>query len=83
MKKLLPVIVLSALVLAACSPGAGAVVATVNGSDITVSDVERLIETEESTIPKDQFAQFLGFQIQWGIIEEAGDGRLRDRGDGR
>ena len=71
MKKLLPIIVLSALVLAACSPGGGAVAASVDGSEITVGDVERLIETEESTIPKDQFAQFLGFRIQWNIIEAA------------
>ena len=71
MKKLLPIILLSALVLAACSPGSGAAVATVNGADITVGDVERLVETEESTIAKDQFAQFLGFRIQWDIIEAA------------
>lgn len=71
MKKLLPIIVLIALVLAACGGSAGVVAATVNGADVTVGDVERLIDTDESTIPKDQFAQFLGFRIQWDIIEEA------------
>lgn len=71
MKKLPPIIALTALVLAACGGGAGVVAATVNGADVTVGDVERLIDTEESTIPKDQFAQFLGFRIQWDIIEGA------------
>lgn len=44
--------------------------ATVDETAITVGDVEALIDIEESTIPKDQFAQFLGFEIQWAIITD-------------
>ncbi|HEX6147929.1 MAG TPA: peptidylprolyl isomerase [Acidimicrobiia bacterium] len=69
MKKLLSLLLLAALTLAACGGGSGAVAATVNGEDITVSDVEALIDTgEESTIPKETFSQFLGFDIQWRIV---------------
>jgi peptidyl-prolyl cis-trans isomerase C len=71
LKKLLPLFLLLALVLAACSPGSGSVAATIDGDDVTVRQVEDLIDTEESTIPKDAFAQFLGFEIQWRIIESA------------
>jgi parvulin-like peptidyl-prolyl isomerase len=50
------------------------VAATVNGEDITVSDVEALIATaEESTIPKETFTQFLGFDIQWRIVGMAAE----------
>jgi parvulin-like peptidyl-prolyl isomerase len=46
------------------------VAATVNGSDITVGDVEDLIHVEGGTITKQQFAQFLGYQIQLQIVRE-------------
>lgn len=71
MKKLLPLFASLALVLAACSPGSGLVAASIDGDDVTVGQVEELIDTEESTIPKDAFAQFLSFAIQWRIIEAA------------
>jgi len=74
LKKLVPLLLLAALTLAACGGGLGAVAATVNGEDITVSDVEALIDTgEESTIPKETFTQFLGFDIQWRIVGEAAE----------
>ena len=74
MKKLVPLLLLAALTLAACGGGLGAVAATVNGEDITVSDVEALIDTgEESTIPKETFSQFLGFDIQWRIVGMAAE----------
>ena len=74
MKKLVPLLLLAALTLAACGGGSGAVAATVNGEDITVSDVEALIDTgEESTIPKETFSQFLGFDIQWRIVGMAAE----------
>lgn len=74
MKKLVPLLLLAALTLAACGGGSGAVAATVNGEDITVGDVEALIATgEESTIPKETFTQFLGFDIQWRIVGEAAE----------
>ena len=73
MKKLISLMILAAFTLAACGGGSGEVAATVDGSlEVTVADVETLIDTgDESTIPKDQFARFLGFWIQWLIIEEA------------
>jgi parvulin-like peptidyl-prolyl isomerase len=71
LKKLVPFLLLVALVLGACSGGSSAVAATVNGTDITVGDVESLIDPEESTIPKDQFAQFLSFEVQWEVINVA------------
>ncbi|MGB7858941.1 MAG: peptidylprolyl isomerase [Acidimicrobiia bacterium] len=73
MKKFIPVLVVVALVLAACGSGAGGneTAATVNGTDVTVGDVERLMVTDDSTIDKANFAQFLGFEIQWEIVEQA------------
>ena len=74
MKKLALLLVLAALVLAACGGGSNAVAATVNGEDITVGDIEALIDTgEQSTIPKQTFAQFLGFDIQWRIVSDAAE----------
>jgi parvulin-like peptidyl-prolyl isomerase len=74
LKKLVPLLLLAALTLAACGGGSGAVAATVNGEDITVSDIEALIATgEESTIPKETFTQFLGFDIQWRIVGKAAE----------
>jgi len=73
MKKLLSLVALGAMVLAACGGGSGAVAATVDGQDVTVGQVEALIESDGATIPKDQFAQFLGFQIQWHVINDAAD----------
>ena len=71
MKKLLSLAAVTALVVAACGSGSGVVAASVDGNDITVGDVESLMVVEGSTIPKDQFAQFLGFQILWDIKEMA------------
>jgi len=74
LKKLALLLVLAALVLAACGGVSNAVAATVNGEDITVGDIEALIDTgEQSTIPKQTFAQFLGFDIQWRIVSDAAE----------
>jgi parvulin-like peptidyl-prolyl isomerase len=74
LKKLALLLVLAALVLAACGGGSNAVAATVNGEDVTVGDIEALIDTgEQSTIPKETFAQFLGFDIQWRIVSDAAE----------
>ncbi|MEE9179097.1 MAG: hypothetical protein V3U46_11775, partial [Acidimicrobiia bacterium] len=67
MKKLVPSLLLVALVAAACGSGSSTVAATVDGTEITDTDVEGLIDVEGSIIPKDQFAQFLGFEIQWEV----------------
>lgn len=71
MKKLVYALAATALVLAACGGPSNAVAATVDGTGITVGEVESLISSEESTIPKEQFAQFLSFQIQWDIVAQA------------
>ena len=73
MKKLLALVVVGGLVLAACSPGGGGVAATVDGTDITAAEVEDLIYVESGTIPKEQFAQFLAFAIQWDILASAAE----------
>lgn len=70
MKKLLSILVVTAFGLAACGGGGGATAATVNDTPITVGDVEALIDIEESNIPKEQFAQFLGFEIQRVLLTE-------------
>lgn len=68
MKKPLLISLAVALLLAACGGASGATAATVDEATITVGEVESLMDIEESTIPKDQFATFLGFEIQWEII---------------
>jgi parvulin-like peptidyl-prolyl isomerase len=71
MKKLVSLVVLGAMILAACGGGSGTVAATVDGTEVTVGDVEALIDSEESTIPVDQFSQYLAFAIQWNILFNA------------
>jgi len=74
LKKLASVLSLAALVIAACGGGSGAVAATVDGVDITVGDVEALIDAgDEGTISKEDFAQFLGFDIQQLIVSTAAE----------
>jgi len=74
LKKLVSILVLAALVLAACGSGSNAVAATVDGEDITVGEVEALIVAgEDATIPKETFAQFLGFEIQQRIVTSAAE----------
>ncbi len=71
MKKFSYALAATALLVVACGGGASAIAATVDGTDITVGEVESLIKIEESTITKEQFAQFLGFEIQWSIVANA------------
>ena len=68
MKKLLSLVALGALVLAACGGGSGTVAATVDGTDVTVGDVEQLVDSGGATVAVDQFAQYLAFAIQWNIL---------------
>jgi foldase protein PrsA len=70
-KKLLYLFVAGAVSLAACGSGSGAVAATVNGEDVTVGQIETLVDTGGETVTKEQFAQFLAFQIQWLILDAA------------
>ena len=71
MKKLSSIVVAGALILAACGSGSSAVAATVDGTEITVGQVEDLIHSDSGSIEKDQFAQFLAFQVQWAILADA------------
>lgn len=73
MKKLVSLVVLGAVVLAACGSGSNAVAATVEGQDVTVGDVESLIDTAGATLTKEQFAQFLAYQIQWLVITDVAE----------
>jgi foldase protein PrsA len=70
-KKLLYLFVAGAVSLAACGSGSGAVASTVNGEDVTVGQIEALMDTDGSTVTKEQFAQFLTLQIQFLIAEAA------------
>lgn len=71
MKRLVYLLMLVATVLAACG-GSSEVAATIDGAEVTVGEVEGLIDSgDESVISKAQFAQFLGFLIQWRIVEAA------------
>jgi parvulin-like peptidyl-prolyl isomerase len=72
LKKLVSILMVTAFAVSACGGGSSAVAATVNGTDITVGDVEALIDPgTDSTIAKDNFAQFLGFEIQWQVVIDA------------
>ena len=71
MKKLAYLVVLGAMILAACGAGSGGLAATVDGTEVTVADVEELIDSEGETLPVEQFAQYLAFAIQWNILFEA------------
>ena len=59
--------------LAACGNAASAVTATVDQTDITVAEVEALIDTEDSVIDKTTFAQYLGYAIQFVILDAAAE----------
>lgn len=71
MKKLVSLVVFGAMLVAACGGASGTVAATVDGIDVTVGDVEALIDSEESTLPVEQFSQYLAFAIQWNILFHA------------
>ena len=52
MKKLFSLVAVGAVLLAACGGGGGnTVAATVNGTDVTVADVNALIDAEGGTVP--------------------------------
>lgn len=73
MKKPFLLLIALALVLAACGGSAGAVAATVDETEITVGDVEALMDPDGATVTKEQFAQFLNFEIQWQVVEDASE----------
>lgn len=76
MTKLISILAFLALAIVACGGAGGEVAATVDGTDITVGEVEANINSQEGTISKDQFAQFLSVEIQWAILSRAIDERF-------
>lgn len=74
MKKIILLIVALALFVSACGSGAGEVAASVNGTDFTVGAVNALRFDDSETMSKEEFAQFLGFLIQWDIVITAAEG---------
>ena len=73
MKKLLSLFVLAAMLLAACGSGSGDVAATVDGNDITVNDVESLLDAGGGTVEKTRFAEALFYAIQWDLMFKAAE----------
>jgi len=72
-KKLASLIVLGALVLAACG-GGNEVAATVDGTEVTVGDVEALVnKADGAVISKVEFANFLSFNIVLDIFVRQAD----------
>lgn len=74
MKKLISLVVLGAMLVAACGDGAGSgeVAATVDDTEVTVGDVNSLVDSE-GTVPVEEFAQYLGFAIQLRIFYKAAE----------
>jgi foldase protein PrsA len=71
LKKFALLIIAFALVVSACGAGSGESAATVDGTEYTVGDVNDLVFDSGETVSKQQFAQFLGFLIQWDIVVNA------------
>ncbi|MEA2024645.1 MAG: peptidylprolyl isomerase [Actinomycetota bacterium] len=69
MKRLLLLIAVFAVVLAACS-GSSSTAATVNGTDVTVGDVEGLFYEIDAEFTDEQFAGYLNTVIQWTATEQ-------------
>ena len=69
MKRLLVAAASSALILAACG-GSSEVAATVNGSELTATDVRGMAFDQDGLTAEIQ-AQYLGFLVQWTAIEQA------------
>jgi foldase protein PrsA len=70
-KKLISIALASALALAACGGSSGGVAATVNDTELTVSDVEALPYESSGTMEPAMFAQYLTVLIQLQILEDA------------
>lgn len=72
-KKFASLIVALALVLSACGGGDSETAATVDGTEYTVGDVNNLVFDSGETVSKEQFAQFLGFLVQYDIVVKAAE----------
>ncbi|HEY5889098.1 MAG TPA: peptidylprolyl isomerase [Acidimicrobiia bacterium] len=73
MKKFALLTMASALVLTACGAGSGEFAASVDDTEYTVGDVNELVFDSGDTVSKDEFAQYLGFLIQWDIVVNAAE----------
>jgi parvulin-like peptidyl-prolyl isomerase len=73
LKKTALIFVAFALLLSACGGGDGELAASVNGTEYTVADVNALVFDDSETVSKEQFAQFLGFLVQWDIVVNAAE----------
>ncbi len=72
MKRLISLALASSLALAACGGSSGGgLAATVNDTDLTVSDVEALPYEKTGTMEPAMFAQYLTVLIQMQILEDA------------
>lgn len=72
MKRLILLVCLSAAVAACGGTAAGGnVAATVNGTELTVADVESVPFEASGTMDTGEFAQYLTALIQWTVLEEA------------
>ena len=72
MKKLVSLVAVGAVLLAACGSGGG-VAATVDDTEVTVADVEALIASDGATVPVEEFAQYLAAAIQFNIFFDAAE----------
>jgi foldase protein PrsA len=70
-KRLTALTAAAVLALAACGTSPGTTAATVDDRAITVGEVNGLIHTEEGTITKEVFANFLGLLVEWSVVERA------------
>ena len=75
MKRLLLLIAALGLVLAACG-GSSSTAATVDGTDVTVDDVNGLFYETEGEFTDEQFAGYLSTVIQWTAIEQRAEREL-------
>lgn len=73
MRKFVLIAALAGLLLTACGGGSNTLAANVDETDITVGTVEELINSEGATVTKEQFAEFLAYEIQWTIIDAAAE----------
>lgn len=76
MKRLLLLIAVLAVALAACAGGSSTTAATVNGTDIAVADVEGLFNEVDGEFTDEQFALHLGTLISWTAIEQRAEAEL-------
>jgi len=73
MKRLIVLIAAFALVLAACGGGSSSAAATVNGTDISIDEVDALFYEVTEEFTPEQLATYLGTLIQWTASEQAAE----------